>query len=79
MSMQAVESVVRRSMVDERFLDHVQCDPASALVEYDLSDDERLAIERGDCEEILRAAGRTDRAKPIIVNNYCANMETGIN
>lgn len=77
MSMQAVESVIRRSMVDERFLDHVQCDPATALIEYDLSDDERLAIERGDCEEILCAAGRTDRAKPIITNNGVVMIDLG--
>jgi hypothetical protein len=65
-------------MVDEQFLDQVQCDPSTALAEYDLNETERHAIERGDCEEILRAAGRTDKAKWIIVI-VSANMEAGLN
>ena len=62
MSHAKLEQVIRRSMEDENFLDHLMSAPEETLRDFGLTEDEVNAIASGDeirFNEILGLGGRT--------------------
>lgn len=53
----SVHELSRRAVTDREFAAAVRNDPASALAEYDVSDDAIEAIESGDEERIRAVLG----------------------
>jgi hypothetical protein len=53
MSRLAVEQVLMRALGDGEFRDHLRSSGEAALVRYDLTDEERMAILNADQEALL--------------------------
>lgn len=54
MSVQGVETVLRRASEDEAFRQHMKSDPDAALHGYDISYAERQALIAADVDELQR-------------------------
>jgi hypothetical protein len=65
MSRAAVNDILNRSLLDERFLQAIQADPDGALTGYDLTDEERSALLSRDLTKVAKLAG------PAALALYC--------
>jgi hypothetical protein len=77
MSQRELEQVIRRSMEDEAFLDHLMTAPEEALRDFGLTQDEVQLIVSGDeirLNELLGLGGRTAH---INANKYHHSQHKG--
>lgn len=57
MSRRALEAVIGRAILDEEFRLALFADPEAALLEYELTDDERAALKSVDAESLEACGG----------------------
>jgi hypothetical protein len=61
MTQEAVQAVIGRAVMDAAFRQALFADPAQALAGYDLSADERAALQTLDAEQVAAFAGALDQ------------------
>jgi hypothetical protein len=61
MTQAAVQTVIGRAVTDAAFRKALFADPAQALAGYDLSADERAALQALDAEQVAAFAGALDQ------------------
>jgi hypothetical protein len=60
MSLEVLNSVLRRLADDEEFVDQFVADPQAALAAYELTDDERQALISGNLEQLEQLGAAPD-------------------
>ena len=63
MSREALEAVLERAQADGHFYQLLQSDPVAALADYELTQDERLALVERDRGVLLQLGVRPDWAE----------------
>jgi hypothetical protein len=67
MSKQDIKKVLDRTMQDEESLDQFRADPDAVLEEYDISEEDKQMLKRGEVFDVMDDSGPVTKAAGICV------------